>query len=592
MPSSPTLIAGAFWLLINLCTFTLVIRQDLVALERHQQTLLSTLADQVIERMQQSRELLLQTARLTDVEQDVLFSQSLRHELESIHRLAPAVKRIQVQQLVRNDAVDAFEQSMRQRYPDFLLHGLSAMTPPATERTGTPVFHPLVAVIPDTPEVQPPLLGTDLGLIPELKEALQATRSSHDISYSRVYNQGRGQPLLNLFLMPPTERQHILSVVVSLPRLLDSRTLPPGSRITMTQDNLEHEVLLVTTAGNRPLFMHPMSQPFPQDRLPVKLTLEYPVYWHDFSLWTLLLMLSLGSLGCWLLHAWLRQRQATNSCYLESAEVHSLQEHLRQHSEQLQQQLQENQRLTHKILDIQERERRHLAQELHDELGQCLTAIRTDARMLLQEYPDSRDTVNQHAESIDAIAGHIYDVTYDLMHALRPTLLDDLGLVDAVRELIRGQHLERQGIGMELRLKGALNDMEERYNINLYRMIQEALTNLQRHARCTKASIRLQRLDADSDSDRLELDIRDNGCGFDPERIGQKGRFGVLGMQTRAKALGGSLQLCSEPGQGTRLLIRIPLAPALDTDVAIRSVAESAAPQPLDASHPPASVGV
>ncbi len=589
MPRSPTLVAGAFWLLITLCVSIILIQQDLTSLERHQGRLLTAIEQQINERLQQSRTLLQQAARLTDLDHDALFAPTLRTELDSLRRLAPAAKRIQVQQRVRDDAVQAFEQRMRKRYPDFLLHGLSAMTPPATERSGAPVFHPLVLVVPDTPDAQPPLLGTDLGLIPELKAALQAARASHGISHSRVYNQSRGEPLLNLCLGSPDQRQRIISVVVDLNKLLDARLLPPGSRVTLTLNGGQDSVTLASAEGPVPLFMQRQQRPAGRDILPARLTLEYPVRWQHLSGWALLLSLVLNTVGALLLRAWLCQRQATNSCYLESAEVHHLQQHLRQHSEQLQQQLLENQRLTHKILDIQERERRHLAQELHDELGQCLTAIRTDARMLLQEHPDSTDSVNRHAESIDAIAGHIYDVTYDLMHALRPTLLDDLGLVDAVRELIRGQQLDAQGIQMDLRLKGALNDMEERYNINLYRMIQEALTNLQRHAHSTRASIRLQRFDADSDDDRLELEIRDNGCGFDPQIISQKGRFGVLGMQTRAKALGGSLQLCSAPGQGARLLLRIPLAAAADTGAAIPSAAESAAPPLSGAIRQPAS---
>lgn len=591
MPNTPTLIAIAFWLLITPCVATILIQQDLAGLERHQESLLTAIERQLDDRMQQSRTLLWQVSRQPELARDELFSPALRMELENLCTLAPAVKRIQVQQRVGADEVLAFEQRMRRRYPDFLLHGLSAMTPPMTERSGQPVFHPLVLVVPDTADVHPPLLGTDLGLIPAFKDALLAAHKQHTITYSQIYNRSRGEPLLNLFLASTERPRQILSAVIELQQLVDVRTLPAGARISLQLNDESEPTLLTTTEGQRQLFMQQRTRDITTGNLPLKLTLDYPVHWQDISGWALLLALVLNTLGALLLLAWLRQRQATNSCQLESEQVHRLQQHLQQHSEQLQQQLQENQRLTQRTLDIQERERRHLAQELHDELGQCLTAIRTDARMLLQEHPDSTDPVNHHAESIDAIAGHIYDVTYDLMHALRPTLLDDLGLVDAVRELIRGQQLERQGIRMDLHLQGALNDMEERYNINLYRMIQEALTNLQRHAHCSRAGIRLQRFDPDTDSDRLELEIHDNGDGFDPRVISQKGRFGVLGMQTRAKALGGTLQICSAPGQGTRLLLSIPLTAAAAPDVATPSAAVSAAPLPWDADHRTASTG-
>jgi signal transduction histidine kinase len=115
--------------------------------------------------------------------------------------------------------------------------------------------------------------------------------------------------------------------------------------------------------------------------------------------------------------------------------------------------------------------------------------------------------------------------------------------------------------------------MEERLNINIYRMIQEALTNIQRHAGCSKARIRLERFAADEPADRLELEVCDNGCGFDTDIISRKGRFGVLGMQARAKALGGELSLDSHPGQGTRLWLRIPLAAVEDPAASTRSAA-------------------
>lgn len=587
MRGSPTFFAFILWILLALGVSAILIRQDLSSLGRHQGELLDAIEAQLSERLDHGRVLLKNVTRLFGTSDHTLFTPTLPAELENLLPLAPVVKRIQVQQLVRSDEIQAFEQRMRKQYPDFLLHGLSAMTPPATENSGHPVFHPLVLVVPQTPAANPPLLGTDLGLVPALQGALLTARASHDFTYSSLYNQARGEPLLNIFLTSRHDRQLIASVVIDANRWLQTRLLPGGSRLTLRLAP-EDAITSLTIAGQDPVLFHlTREREIHFGALPARLTLAYPIHWHDFSGWALL-PLVISTLGSLLLFAWIRQRQAASQCRLQTQETGHLKHHLQQHSDQLQQQLQENQRLTHRILDIQERERRHLAQELHDELGQCLTAIRTDARMLLQDHPNTHDSVNHHAGSIDTIACHIYDVTYDLMHALRPTLLDDLGLVDAVRELIRGLNMERQGIETALQLKGALNDMEERYNINLYRMIQEALTNLQRHARCSQASILLQRLGTDSSADRLELDIRDNGCGFDPEIISRKGRFGVLGMQARAKALGGSLTLKSAPGRGTLLQIRIPLAVTEGTDAATLSAAESAVPLPSDAAHQPA----
>lgn len=589
MPRFPLLLTCSLWLLFTLCMMSVLIRQDLHTLEQQQTAVLTQLQNQLHNRMQQSQSLLHHVSHMTVLPHSRLFSPALRAELEALRQLAPAVKRIQLQQRVRNNVIQTFEQAVRLHYPDFLLHGLNPLTRPATEPSGAPVFHPLVLVVPNSAEAQPPLLGTDLGLIPALQPALQATRSSPDVTFSAIYNQSRGEPLLSMFQASAHHPGLIASLVIAVDRLLDIQGLPVGTRLTLQLGNDTQPVTLTPPATENAWHYRSQVQHAHLNALPVQLTLDHPLRLQDFSYWPLLLALLLNTLGCLLLHAWIRQRQATRHCHQETLEIDQLKQHLQQHSGELQQQLQENQRLTLRILDIQERERRHLAQELHDELGQCLTAIRTDARMLLQDHPNRDDSVNHHAESIDAIACHIYDVTYDLMHALRPSLLDDLGLVDAVRELVRGLGLERQGIQTDLQLSGALNDMEERYNINLYRMIQEALTNLQRHAHCSQANIRLQRFDADDPTDRLELEISDNGCGFDPQAISRKGRFGVLGMQTRAKALDGSLQLDSAPEQGTRLLFRIPLAAATDTNMATRSATGSAAPPPSDADHRPAS---
>lgn len=590
MSLPPTFLATLFWILATLGVSAILIQQNLNALEHRQAMALSQAETTLNRRLQQCRRLLGEISRLTQGDRDELFSPALNRHLYGLLPLAPAVKRIQLQQRVVGDDIHAFEQQMRRRFPDFLLHGLSAMTPPTIEGRGVTVFHPMLLVVPDTPDVQPPLIGTDLGLIPELRSGLLRAHATGAMTHSQVYNQSRGDPLFNLFLATPVDNR-ILSLVIRLHRLLDSAPLTPGSRLSLTLDG-QPAGEVNTAAVATPLWRTSLSRPLSSDLLNAELSLDYSPGWHDLASISLYISWLLNTLGALLLRAWLKQRQQTNSCQLESEQIQELKNDLQQRSATLQHQLQENQRLTHKILDIQERERRHLAQELHDELGQCLTAIRTDARMLLQDHPDREDSVNLHAESIDAVASHIYDVTYDLMHALRPTLLDDLGLVDAVRELIKSQHLERQGIRMELHLQGALNEMEERYNINLYRMIQEALTNLQRHAHCSQAGIRLQRFDVDTDQDRLELEIRDNGSGFDPQIISQKGRFGVLGLHTRAKALGGALEVDSAPGEGTRLLLRIPLAPAGDIDGATPSAAGSAAPRPSDADRRPASAGV
>lgn len=560
MLGSHKLTALLLWILLTLMLLGLLVQLDLSGLSRHQSALLTSLEQRLNQRLNKTEQLLHHMATLTARGSHDL--SSLSQTLEEVLPLSPAIHRVHLQQQVTEDEISALERQMRLQHPDFLLHGLSAITPANTETSGVAIYQPVILALPAGQEDLPPL-GTDLSLIPALKAAITTARNRHQVAYSDVFNQGRGEPLIAAFLALPQDPSLLLSAALRGRDLLDTEILPQGSRVSLTLPQSGPQTLWQNTTSESVLFYLPRQQAVGNSRLQLDLLLEYPVRLSDFSWGLVLITLVLNTSGSLLFYAWLRQRQAATTSHLEKLEIQRLKQHLQTHSEELQQQLQENQRLTHRILDIQERERRHLAQELHDELGQCLTAIRTDARMLLQDHPDSGDSVNHHAESIDAIARHIYDVTYDLMRALRPTLLDDLGLVDAVRELVRSQHLERQGVQLELTLKGALNDMEERLNINLYRMIQEALTNIQRHAGCTEAQIRLQRTDADEPTDRLELDVSDNGCGFDTAIISRKGRFGVLGMQARAKALGGELIIDSQPGGGTRLRLRIPLAAAV-----------------------------
>lgn len=571
MLRSHKLTALLLWILLTFMVVGLLIQLDIGSLSRHQAVLLSNLEQRLNDRLSQSEQLLHHMAEL--VARDHKDLNTLSRTLEQALPLAPAIHRLHLQQRVRERDMPAFERQMRQQDPGFLLHGLSAITPANTALSGEVIFHPIILALPAGQDGLPPL-GTDLSLIPAFRPAIKQAHQQSQVVYSDTLSSGRDGPLITAFLALPQTPSLILSATLRGRDLINTGMLPTGSRVRLIQHRSPSPPLLQHTPAGTALFYLPRRESLGSSQLQLELMFEYPVQLTDFSWGMILITLVLNTSGSLLFYAWLNQRQAATISHLEKLEIQRLKQNLQTHSTRLQQQLQENQRLTHRILDIQERERRHLAQELHDELGQCLTAIRTDARMLLQDHPDSEDSVNFHAESIDAIARHIYDVTYDLMRALRPTLLDDLGLVDAVRELVRSQHLERQGVKLELILGGALNDMEERLNINLYRMIQEALTNIQRHSDCSLARIRLERFDADEPTDRLELEVYDNGCGFDTTIISHKRRFGVLGMQTRAKALGGELAVHSQPGEGTRLWLRIPLAPAEDPAVSILSAAE------------------
>ncbi len=571
-----------FWVLLGALTTSLIVRLDYASLNHHREGLVRSMEQNLQTGLSHEASLLTHAARLAQMYDAV--PQHRQQHLQALLQLSTAGQHLHLLQAVDEHEISAFEQQMRQHQPAFLLQGLSAMTPaPLSSESGEPVYHPITETLskPHTSTSWQP--GTDPSLSPVHQQAVLTADQTTGIHYSRIYQLQQGDPAVSLYTARP-DQQGMLGLAVSLKALVDTQDLPIGSQLSLISGGTTFNLLKADRHAS-PVFYLSDSYKLQIAEQDWHLAYDYPVFWHQLSWGPQILALILNTLGSLLFMAWLRQREETSSCRLESLSVRQLQQHLQQRTQALQEQLNENQLLTHRILDIQERERRHLAQELHDELGQCLTAIRTDASMLLQDQPDPDSEVHQHAANIDSIAGHIYDVTYDLMHALRPTLLDDLGLVDALRELISNGHLERQGVSVELELKGALNEMGERYNISLYRLIQEALTNIQRHANCRQVQLRLERLDTDTLDDRVELDIRDDGQGFDPEAQRHNRRFGVLGMQARVRALHGEFTLSSRPGEGTQISIRMPLVAAEVRGVAKPSATGSAVPLPSDAGH-------
>lgn len=219
--------------------------------------------------------------------------------------------------------------------------------------------------------------------------------------------------------------------------------------------------------------------------------------------------------------------------------------------------LRENRQLTQSMFKLQEEERRHLARELHDELGQWLTAIYAEAKAITNSVsPDS--TIHAGAQAISDSVGKMHDVVHDLLHQLRPALLDMLGLADSLRELKKQWCSHHPETSCELVLEGEFEGLGEMVNITVYRIVQEALNNISSHAHATRAQLRLSRKrDATDMTDTLWLSVEDNGRGYNPEQ--QSGGLGLLGMRERAIAAGGEFSSRSAPGHGTHVDVRLPL---------------------------------
>ncbi len=217
------------------------------------------------------------------------------------------------------------------------------------------------------------------------------------------------------------------------------------------------------------------------------------------------------------------------------------------------------QALSGRMIQIQENERRALARELHDEIGQTLTAVKISLQSLLMR-PEMR-SVTQIEDSLRIVDGALEQVR-GLSLDLRPSQLDDLGLRPALR-----WYLERQSRTGGFDLQFTVDDLPVRLQPDVetacFRITQEAVTNILRHADAKRVHVRLQCL-----AGEMELVVEDDGRGFDvaaaQRRAGEGASLGLVGMEERAALAGGRIEWSSTPGQGTRLKARFPLAPAGD----------------------------
>ncbi len=224
----------------------------------------------------------------------------------------------------------------------------------------------------------------------------------------------------------------------------------------------------------------------------------------------------------------------------------------------LEQTSQSNRQLAERSLVIQEEERRHLAQELHDELGQSISAIKAVAVSIRQRTGDTLPDVADNAETINGISSHIYAVVKGMMQRLRPVILDELGLLPALQEMVDQWNMHHGEMFCVLTVNGDLDQLDDVSRINIYRIVQEALTNIAKHARAEQVSVQLNRVNGDDTVEELQLQIEDDGIGFDP--LTARRGLGLLGMQERTEILKGKFSLVSRPGGGVRLNISLPIA--------------------------------
>ena len=213
---------------------------------------------------------------------------------------------------------------------------------------------------------------------------------------------------------------------------------------------------------------------------------------------------------------------------------------------------QELRSLSSQLVHAQEQERRTISRELHDEVGQTLTGLGIELANLehLREGPQSE--YRSHLADAKRLTEETLRTVRNIAMGLRPSMLDDSGIVPAVRwqasELSR-----RTGTPVELQIEGDFDGLGDEGRTCLYRVVQEALTNCARHAQATTIQIMMQ-----GNKESVSLSIHDDGLGFDTSRA--RTSLGLIGIEERVKALGGSLAIRSWPSRGTFLHVEIPLA--------------------------------
>lgn len=220
-----------------------------------------------------------------------------------------------------------------------------------------------------------------------------------------------------------------------------------------------------------------------------------------------------------------------------------------------QQVLAANQQLSLKLMNLQEEERRYIAGELHDEFGQCLAGINAITSSILHTAKTDCPALQPEAENIRYITDHMMTVLRTLLTRLRPTEVDDIGLSYSLKKLIKSWN-QRAGNDTlyQLKLVGEIDRLPDPLPVNLYRIVQESLTNIAKHASATRASVLFDHMH----SDLLKVVIEDNGINNTTQSSPQMG-MGLLGMHERVKALGGELTFSSIASGGMRIILQMPV---------------------------------
>jgi len=243
------------------------------------------------------------------------------------------------------------------------------------------------------------------------------------------------------------------------------------------------------------------------------------------------------------------QRKAAEEA-LKKSEHHYSQ--LLEQSDHMKEQLR---RLSRQIISAQEDERKEISRELHDVIAQTLTGINVRLAALKKEAAHNTKGLDRNITRTQRLVEKSVDIVHQFARELRPAVLDDLGLIAALHSFMK-DFMARTGVRAQLTAFAGVEQMDTALRTVLFRVAQEALTNVARHAQASRVEVNIEKL-----PDCVCMSIRDNGKSFEVERVargnGSK-RLGLLGMRERLEMVGGRLEVQSAPGQGTTITAQIP----------------------------------
>lgn len=213
--------------------------------------------------------------------------------------------------------------------------------------------------------------------------------------------------------------------------------------------------------------------------------------------------------------------------------------------------LKQFQQLNHYLQKVREQERISISRELHDDLGQSLTAVKLDLASLSRSLPDN-DNARLQIKNIASLVSSTIKSVQNITAQLRPQIIDDLGLSSAI-EWYASDFISRTGISVKLDIPSEIN-LKPQISLAIYRIMQESLTNIARHSKATLSEITLSVLKG-----VIVLSISDNGTGISNKANASKKSFGLISMKERAKSIGGKLEISTLESGGTRILLTLPI---------------------------------